>query len=141
MELSGEGDEADGFCREIDRSDHDVCQICKLCYPHQWQSHRSDLPNTRHTVGGPDLPYLFLICAEALSDLLTHVNLRGQLRGVPMSKKGPRLNHLFFADGSLLFCKADVTHWNQMSKILGLYERASGQRLNRAKTAIFFSKN
>jgi hypothetical protein len=61
--------------------------------------------------------------------------------GAPTSRRGPRLNHLFFANNSLLFCRADISHWHRLSSILHLYERASRQRLNASKTAIFFSKN
>jgi hypothetical protein len=46
--------------------------------------------------GDPISPYLFLICAEALSAMLTKADNEGVLRGVPSSKRGPRLNHLFF---------------------------------------------
>jgi hypothetical protein len=41
-------------------------------------------------------PYLFLICAEVLSSLLLQVDKLGELEGVPTSKGGPQLNHLFF---------------------------------------------
>jgi hypothetical protein len=51
------------------------------------------------------------------------------------------LNHLFFADDSLLFCKANVFEWMNIQEILGIYEQASGQKLNREKTSIYFSKN
>jgi hypothetical protein len=48
-------------------------------------------------------PYLFLFCAEALSSLLVKADHIGYIGGVPTSRKGPRLNHLFFVDDSLLF--------------------------------------
>jgi hypothetical protein len=63
------------------------------------------------------------------------------LPGVPTSKKGPRLSHLFFADDSLLFYKASPMYWHRLTRILSTYEIASGQRLNQAKTSIFFSRN
>jgi hypothetical protein len=85
----------------------------------------------------PILPYLFLICVEALSAMLTKADHEGLLRGVPSSKRGPRLNHLFFADDSLLFCRADICHWNRLSSLLRSNELPSGQRLNASKTAIF----
>ena len=75
--------------------------------------------------GDPISPYLFIIYAEALSSLLTQVDRNGSLRGVPTSEKGPRINHLFFANDSLLFCRADTNHWRRLSKILPLYEGAS----------------
>jgi hypothetical protein len=75
--------------------------------------------------GDPISPYLFLLCAEALSSMLSYADQRGTLRGVPTSKQGPRLNHLFFADDSLLFCRADIGHWNRLSLILKTYKKAS----------------
>jgi hypothetical protein len=91
--------------------------------------------------GDPISPYLFLLCAEALSSLLTQADHSGVLSGVPTSKKGPKLNHLFFADDSLLFCKATPHHWRKLTSLLHTYELASGQRLNQSKTSIFFSRN
>jgi hypothetical protein len=55
--------------------------------------------------GDPISPYLFLICAEALSSLLSQAEHTGSLTGVPTSKKGPRLNHLFFADDTCFFVR------------------------------------
>jgi hypothetical protein len=91
--------------------------------------------------GDPISPYLFLICADALSSLLTTANIGGTLQGVPTSRRGPRINHLFFADDSLIFCKANLLHWRRLTAILRTYEVASGQKLNQEKTSIFFSRN
>ena len=91
--------------------------------------------------GDPISPYLFLICAEALSSILTQANNDGLLTGVPTSKKGPRVSHLYFADDSLLFCRTSYLQWSNLSYILKVYEAASGQQLNANKTAIFFSRN
>jgi pyridoxine/pyridoxamine 5'-phosphate oxidase len=65
--------------------------------------------------------------------MLSHADQRGTFRGAPTSKKGPRLNYLFFAD--------DLSHWNRLSSILKIYGQASGQKLNTNKTVIYFSRN
>jgi hypothetical protein len=72
--------------------------------------------------GDPISPYLFLMCAEVLSLNMIKADNEGVLAGVPTSKRGPRLNHLFFANDSLLFCRADMGHWNRLSNILKKYE-------------------
>jgi hypothetical protein len=91
--------------------------------------------------GDPLSPYLFLLCAEVLSSKLQDAERNGWLRGVPTSVNGPRLTHLFFADDSLLFCKVNQREWHCLCEILDIYERASGQRLNKDKTTVFFSRN
>jgi hypothetical protein len=83
--------------------------------------------------------YIFILCTEALSTQFGIADQTGSLRGVPTSPKGPRLNHLFFVDNSILFCKVTPQDWHQLITILEGYERASGQRLKRDKTSIFFS--
>jgi hypothetical protein len=65
----------------------------------------------------------------------------GRLTRSPSSPKGCRLNYLFFADDSLLFCRAIARDWERMSQLLECYERASGQQLNKEKTSFFFSRN
>jgi hypothetical protein len=52
-----------------------------------------------------------------------------------------QLNYLFFADDSLLFCRTNIDEWNNMQEILEMYEKSFGQRLNKEKMSLFFSKN
>jgi hypothetical protein len=86
--------------------------------------------------GDPISPYLFLICSEVLSSMVTQANQDGVLTGVPTSRRGPRVSHLFFADDSLLFCRANLSQWEALTRLLRQYEEASGQRLNNNKTII-----
>ncbi|XP_065619131.1 uncharacterized protein LOC136063137 [Quercus suber] len=44
-------------------------------------------------------------------------------------------------DNSLLFCKATTQECEKVMEILSSYENVSGQKLNRDKTALFFSKS
>jgi len=91
--------------------------------------------------GDPISPYLFIICADALSSLIYRAVDTGIITGVPTSPSGPRLSHLFFADDSLLFCKANLVEWRRLMRILGVYEVGSGPKLNLQKTSILFSRN
>jgi hypothetical protein len=57
---------------------------------------------------------------------------------VPTSWRGLIVSHLFFADDSLLFCRAKNDRWEKFTELLHLYEKASGQKMNHNKTTIFF---
>jgi hypothetical protein len=91
--------------------------------------------------GDPLSPYLFLFCAEGLNSLIQKAKNAGKLQGVSISRGGPKITHLFFADDSLLFCKATTHDVSCIQDILKEYEEASGQQINRLKTTIFFSKS
>lgn len=60
---------------------------------------------------------------------------------LPSTRGGTRINHLFFTDNSLLFCKANVFEWQKIQDILRIYKKALRQNINREKTSIFISKN
>jgi hypothetical protein len=91
--------------------------------------------------GDPLSPYFFILCAEGLSTGIRKMERAGGITGLPLTRGGTRLNHIFFADDSLLFCKADTVEWYCIQKVLDDYEKASGQKLNKGKTSLFFSRN
>ncbi|XP_059441892.1 uncharacterized protein LOC132174217 [Corylus avellana] len=86
-------------------------------------------------------PYLFILCAEGLSTSMNKAEREGRISGLPIARGGTKVNHLLFADDSLLFCRASILEWDRVQQVLEVYEKASGQQLNRSKTSIFFSKN
>ena len=91
--------------------------------------------------GDPLSPYLFLLCAEGLSALLRKAEKDQKISGVSVCRGGPKISHLLFADDSLLFCRASSADCHHLMEVLEKYERASGQMINKEKTALFFSKN
>lgn len=52
----------------------------------------------------------------------------------------PPVNHLLFAYDSLLFFKANVVGATEVPNLVESYCQVSGQRVNPAKSSIFFSK-
>jgi hypothetical protein len=91
--------------------------------------------------GDPLSPYLFLICAEAFSGLLNATEHRGDIRGISVCPEAPSINHLLFADDSLLLFKLDGQSTNHLRNILNLYEVCLGQIINKDKSSIMFSPN
>ena len=89
----------------------------------------------------PLSPYLFLIVAEGLFALIKKSVEEGILEGISIYRREPKLSHLFFADDSLIFCKATLFDCDYLQQIFQVYEKASGQQLNCAKTSLFFSIN
>jgi hypothetical protein len=58
--------------------------------------------------GDPLFPYFFILCAEAMSSMLHHAKREGHITCIPITRGGIRINHLFFADDSLLFCQENT---------------------------------
>ena len=91
--------------------------------------------------GDPLSPFLFLLCTEGLHGLIKNAASRGNIKGYSLCRQGPKLTHLFFADDSLLFCRANSTECSKVMDLLSVYEDVSGQKINREKTTLFFSKS
>ncbi|XP_050281711.1 uncharacterized protein LOC126722610 [Quercus robur] len=91
--------------------------------------------------GDPLSPYLFLLCAEGFSSLLSKVEADNRLHGVAVCKRAPSISHLLFTDDSLLFCQATQDEVQEVVDIMQLYAKALGQLINLVKSSIFFSSN
>jgi hypothetical protein len=118
---------------------HDVCYICSVFSNGEWYSMWAYSRGLRQE--DPISSYLFLLCAEGLSSMLCQATKEGHLSGVPTSKKGLHISHLFFADENLIFCQTNLSQWGSLMSILRRYEEVSEQCLNNNKTSIFFSVN
>ena len=84
--------------------------------------------------------YLFLLYSEGLNRMIQQATRDNLIRGFSLYKNGQKITHLFFADISLLFCRARMEDLQAIQHILSLYKGASSQQINRGKTTFFFSK-
>lgn len=91
--------------------------------------------------GDPMSPYLFLICAQGLTSLLNNYGGAYIDRGIRVSIRLPWVNHLLFADDSLIFLKAKIHSTARLNNILRIYTGCSGQAVNQEKSSVFFSPN
>jgi hypothetical protein len=120
---------------------HDVRQYYQICYCINGQAYGEVIPTWGLRQGDLLSPYFFILCAEGLRLVSRSGEQNGGFMGLPLTRGGTWLNHLFFADDSLLFCKANEGELKYIQETLELYEKASGQKLNKEKTSIFFSQN
>ena len=86
------------------------------------------------------MSFLFLLCTEGLHGLIKQAVAKGDITGFALCKRGPKLTHLFFANDNLPLCRATPIECGKMMDLLSAYEGALGQKVNKEKTAIFFSK-
>jgi hypothetical protein len=54
-------------------------------------------------------PYLFLLYAEGFSAMLNKAEAERLLNGIKLAPNAPQVNHLLFADDSLLLLEADTS--------------------------------
>lgn len=88
----------------------------------------------------PLSPYIFIMCSEVFSGLCNKVQEEGLLQGLKVARGSPRLTHLFFADDTMFFLQADKENCAALKSNLSKYEHASGQSINKDKSAITFSR-
>ena len=82
-----------------------------------------DITHTRGLrQGDPLSPHLFLLCTEGFHGLLKKAKTMGEIKGVSICRRGPRLTHLLFANDSLIFCGANDNECQKLLEILATYE-------------------
>lgn len=113
----------------------------KYCFKFNGTSTEQVIPGRGLRQGDPISPYLFLFCAEAFSNVLNKKEEEGVLQGIRVCQGAPSINHLLFADDSMILMKASEENSDQLRQVLNLYEVCSGQVINTDKSAVRFSKN
>lgn len=90
--------------------------------------------------GCPLSSYLFVLCMEWLSRII-HVKIDdGSWKPIRLSRNGPALSHLLFADDLLIFCQANIDQAHLLSSMLKHFFDFSGHRISTIKSNIHFSK-
>ncbi|KAL9681044.1 hypothetical protein QQ045_012825 [Rhodiola kirilowii] len=93
-------------------------------------------------------PYLDEVISPAQAAFIQVLNakLRAAIEtklisGIKICRGAPIVTHLFFADDSIFFLKADSAEAGYLRQIFSQYEKASGQKINFKKSKIYFSRN
>ncbi|XP_042944640.1 uncharacterized protein LOC122278525 [Carya illinoinensis] len=73
--------------------------------------------------GDPISPYLFILCAEGLSSLVDMAERNGEIKGVAITRGGIRVNHLLFADDSVIYGRAKLIEWKLCKEIIVVMAR------------------
>jgi hypothetical protein len=91
--------------------------------------------------GDLSCPYLYISCVAVLSGLISNAQMNKCIKGVKVAHGAPEITHLFFADDSLLFCRATKEEVTHLKNIITTYQEASGQLVNVNKSEILFSRH
>jgi len=87
-------------------------------------------------------PFLFVVVMEALSRMLSVALDQGNLIGFLVGFREPEalvVNHLMFADDTLIFCGAQEEQIRHLRCIFLCFEAALGLRINLGKSELFLS--
>uniref|UniRef100_M1BM57 Reverse transcriptase n=1 Tax=Solanum tuberosum TaxID=4113 RepID=M1BM57_SOLTU len=87
--------------------------------------------------GDPLSPTLFIIAAEVLARGLNNLNDDVDFKGYGMPKWSPPINHLSYADDTILFCSGEIKSIRKMMGVLRRYENISGQMVNLNKSFFY----
>lgn len=82
---------------------------------------------------------LFVLYMDKLSSIITNEINLDHWKLIMITKEGPSISHLMFADDILLFGEATKNQANCMMKCLRMFCHASGGKVSKPKLSIFFS--
>ncbi|XP_075079894.1 uncharacterized protein LOC142165180 [Nicotiana tabacum] len=87
--------------------------------------------------GDPLSTTLFILAAEALSRGLNSLHRNPYFCSFGLPKWSSKINHLVYADDTIIFSSADATSLRLIMEVLGAYEATSGQLINKSKSALY----
>jgi hypothetical protein len=110
-----------GFCEEF--TELVMNCVCLVSYRFKINGQLTDTVVSGRGLrqGDPISPYLFLLYAEGFSGLLHHAESVGSIKGIKLAPTAPTINHLLFADDSLLLMEANEVSAAAIKSILQKY--------------------
>nr|XP_016435378.1 PREDICTED: uncharacterized protein LOC107761647 [Nicotiana tabacum] len=87
--------------------------------------------------GDPVSLTLFILAVEALSRGLNALHLNPYFCGFGLSKWSPKINHLSYADDTIIFSSSCTISLQLVMEVLRAYEAAYGQLVNKSKSSIY----
>ena len=91
--------------------------------------------------GDPLSHFLFLFVADDLSTLLQQEVTNNSIEPIKVCRRAPGISLPLFADGSLLFFKAQVDQSQRIIGVLEQYAAGTGQLINPDKCSIIFGES
>lgn len=88
--------------------------------------------------GDPFSPLFFCLAEDVLSRGLSLMVQNGQLAPISSPRGYMAPTHILFADDILIFCKGTRRNFSNLLQFFELYEEASGQKISKDKSAVFF---
>ena len=86
----------------------------------------------------PLSPYLFVLYIETLAHYIQFAVNHKAWKPIDLTKSGPKISHLFFADDILIFIETCLDQVQVVKTCLEIFCDASSQKVNAAKTKVFF---
>lgn len=86
-------------------------------------------------------PYLFVLCIEKLALMIQEKFQAKKWLPVKISKNGPAISHLFFANDCLIFVRAKTSQVKVVKEVLDAFCLASGLKINTDKSRFLPSRN
>ena len=89
--------------------------------------------------GDPMSPYLFVLCMEKLARMIQMKVDERSWHPILLSRQGPAISHLLFADDVLLFCKVKKSQVRVVLETLDKFCNMSGLKVSLEKSRAFCS--
>lgn len=88
--------------------------------------------------GDPLSPFLFVLMAKVHGRFIKFQKRLNRWRGISIHTNLEPISHSQFADDAILFGEASIREAKIIKEVLDIYERDSGQCMNKTKSRVYF---